>query len=91
MASNLYRRTSTGTAYTGKGFLKSVYLQGGSANSTVDVRDGTDGTPAVILSVAAVIGTSGYWASGDPDGVYVGTGVHVTLAGAGATCTVEIE
>lgn len=90
MATNLKRVTATGTAYTGKGYLKSVVLEGGSANSTVAVRDGTDGTPPVLLSLAAVIGATALWVSGDPDGVFVGTGVHVTLAGTGATATIEV-
>lgn len=91
MASNLFRVTATGTAFTGDGYLKSVVLEGGSANSTVQVRDNTAGTGTVILSMAAVISSTALWTSGDRKGVYVGTGVHVTLAGAGATCTVEVE
>jgi hypothetical protein len=91
MATNLYRATATGAAFTGKGYLKSVALEGGSANSTVQVRDNTSGSGTVILSLAAVIGSSAVWSSGDPDGVFIGTGVHVTLAGAGAAVTVEVE
>jgi hypothetical protein len=91
MATNLSRVVSTSAAYTGKGGLKSVTLQGGSANSTVDIRDNVTGTGAVIMSLAAVANTTSHWHSNDPDGVFLGTGCHLTLAGTGASCAVEIE
>lgn len=91
MATNLKRATATGVIKTGDAYLKSVALEGGSANSTVQVRDGVDGTPAVILSLAAVIGASALWVAADPDGVFCGTGIHVTLAGTGAAVSVEYE
>jgi len=91
MASNLKNVSATGVIKTGKGVLKSVALQGGSANSTVAVRDGVDGTPAVILALAAVIGNSATWTAGDRQGVPFVTGLHVTLAGTGAAVSVEYE
>lgn len=91
MASNLKSVNATGVIKTGKGTLKSVALQGGSANSTVAVRDGVDGTPAVILSLAAVIGSSAVWTAADGRGVPVSVGIHVTLAGTGAAVSVEYE
>ncbi len=91
MASNLKNVSATGVIKTGKGVLKSVALQGGSANSTVAVRDDTSGSSAVILSLAAVIGSSAVWTAGDARGVPVSVGIHVTLAGAGAVVSVEYE
>jgi hypothetical protein len=87
----LFRRTTTGAAYSGKGYLKSVVLQGGSANSTVDVRDGTAGTEPILFSLAAVIGSSTQWRTSDADGVFVSLGVHATLTGAGSAVTIEME
>lgn len=89
--STLTRLTGTGTAKTGKGSLKSVALQGGSANSTVIVYDNTEATGTVLISLAAIIGTSAVWTSGVPDGAYVAKGLHAVLAGTGAIVTLEYE
>ena len=91
MASNLKNVSATGTIKSGGGVLKSVALQGGSANSTVTLRDDTSGSGTVILSLAAVIGTSALWTAGDRQGVPFTTGLHATIAGTGAAVTVEIE
>jgi len=91
MASNLKNVSATGVIKTGKGVLKSVALQGGSANSTVSVRDDTSGSGTVILSLAAVIGNSATWTAGDRQGVPFVNGIHVTLAGTGAAVSVEYE
>lgn len=91
MASNLKNVSATGTIKSGGGVLKSVALQGGSANSTVAVRDDTSGSSAVILSLAAVIGNSATWTAGDRQGVPFVNGIHVTLAGTGAAVSVEYE
>lgn len=91
MASNITNLSATGTAVTGKGYLKSVALQGGSANSTVSLRDNTAGSGTVILSLAALTGTSAIWASPDRRGVQFTTGIHATLAGTAAAVTIEYE
>lgn len=89
MTSNLARVTATGLATTGKGCLKSAVLAAGSANATAQIRDGASG--AILLSVAAVANASTPWQTSDPDGVFFGTGVHVTLTGTGAAVSVEVE
>lgn len=89
--STLTRLTGTGQAKTGKGSLKSVALQGGSANSTVTIYDNTSATGTVLISLAAIIGQSAVWTSGSKDGAYVSTGLHAVLSGTGAIVTVEHE
>lgn len=89
MATNLKYRTTTGDAVTGDAYLKSVALHGGSAASSVEVRDGSGGS--ILLSLAAPIADSAVWTSGDPDGVFFGSAVHLTLAGTGAAVAVEVE
>jgi len=91
VASRLIRVTGTGAAYSGKCILKSVALQGGSANSTALVQDTTAGGGTDVLGLAAVIGSSAVWRSGDDDGVPFTAGVYVTLAGTGASCSIEVE
>lgn len=85
------RLTATGQAVTGNALLKSAVLQGGSANSTANVKDSSDGSGADIFSIAAVIGASASWTSSDSEGVYFSKGIHATLAGAGAALTLEVE
>lgn len=91
MATRLIRVTATGAAYSGKCILKSVALQGGSANSTALVQDTTAGGGTDVLGLAALANSSAGWTSGDDDGVPFTTGVYVTLAGTGAGCTIEVE
>lgn len=89
--SNLARTTSTATVKTGKGSLRSVALQGGSANSTVLIYDNTSAAGTVLISLAAVTGSSAVWTSGSGDGAYFTTGLHAVLSGTGAIVTVEYE
>ncbi len=91
MASRLIRVTGTGAAYSGKCILKSVALQGGSANSTALVQDTTPDGGTNVLGLATVIGSSSVWTSGDYDGVPFTAGMYVPLAGACASCSVEVE
>lgn len=91
MASSLKRLTASGLVCTGKCRLKSVALEGGSANSTVRIDDSTNGSGTVVVGLAAVIGTTANWTASDPQGVFVGTGIYATLAGTGAGVTVEFD
>lgn len=91
MATKLVRVAATGTVVTGKCWLKGILLMGGSAASTVEVRDNTAGSGTVIASLAAVIGSSESWETGDSEGVWITTGIHATLTGAGAAATFEVE
>lgn len=89
MASNLKRVTATGNATAGEAYLKSLVLTGGSAASSVEVRDGSGG--AVLLTLKAAIDTTVPWTSGDARGAFFGETVHLTLAGTGAEVTAEVE
>lgn len=91
MATRLIRVTATGAAYQGPCTLVSVTLQGGSANSTALIQNTTAGSGTDILGLAAVTGTTAAWRTGDARGVPLTTGVYVTLAGTGASCTVEVR
>jgi len=91
MASRLERASATGLIQAGPLWLKSVALQGGSANSTALLQDSSAGGGTDVLGLAAVIGSSAVWTSGDKLGVYFKTGLYLTLAGAGAALTVEYE
>jgi hypothetical protein len=91
MASNLKRATATGSIATGARRIKSVVLQGGSANSTVLIDDSAAGSGTVILALAAVIGSSAVWTAADDEGAFVTAGIFATLAGTGAGVTVEYD
>lgn len=89
--STLTRLTGTGQAKTGMGSLRSVALQGGSANSTVVVYDNTSAAGTVLISLAALANDSATWTSGSATGAYVTKGLHAVLAGTAATVTLEYE
>lgn len=91
MASRLKKITATGAVYTGKAYLKSVHLFGGSAASTVKVQDTTAGGGTDVLSLSSIINGGDAWVSGDPDGVFFSLGIYATLAGAGAEASFEYE
>jgi len=92
MATRLKRVTATGAVHTGKAWLKSVMLTPAAAVAMLDVRDDTSGATTILLSVqSAVSGNSAGWTSGDTEGVWMTTGIHATLTGAGATATFEYE
>lgn len=90
MASQLRRLTASGDVIAGSGYLKSVTLTGGTAASSVVIREG--GSAGTIrLTVKAAIDTTVGWKAVDPDGVLLPGAVHATLAGAAAEVAVEIE
>lgn len=89
--SRLERVTATGLIQAGPLWLKSVILQGGSANSTALLQDTSAGGGTDVLGLAAVIGTSEVWQAKAHEGVYFKTGLYLTLAGAAAAVTVEYE
>lgn len=88
----LGRATATGDVVAGRRTLHSVVLTPAAAVATLDIRDGSGG--AVLLSLqAAANGSSVIWAAGSPRGqeagLPFGSSIHATLAGAGASVTVE--
>lgn len=92
MATRLKLVTATGLALAGPLYLKSVHLAaGGAAAATALVQDSAAGGGTDVLSLAAPIGGGDGWTSGDKDGVYIAAGVYVTLAGADAEVSVEME
>ena len=91
MASRLERATATALIQAGPLYLKSVALQGGSANSTALLQDTAAGGGTDVLGLAALANASACWTSGDKLGVYFKNGLYLTLAGAAAAVTVEYE
>jgi hypothetical protein len=91
MATRLITVSASGLAYTGDGYLKSVHLAAGGAAATAIVDDSEDGSGTDLLKLAAPTNGGDHWVTGDKDGVPFTTAVYVTLAGAGAVATVEIE
>lgn len=92
MATRLVRRTSTGLAIAGPGRLRAVVLTPAAAVSAVLVQDSSAGGGTDVLSLqAAANGASAVWLSADPDGVPFSAGVYVTLSGASAAVSVEVE
>lgn len=91
MASSLVSVAATGVIVAYPCFLRSVTLQGGSANSTVVVNDSTDGSGTNTLKLGAVIADTVFWQSPDDDGVWCKKGIYVTLGGTGAAVTVEFS
>lgn len=87
MSRDLKQVAATGDVVTGSTRLLSASLAGGSAASTVDIRDGSGG--AVRLTLKAAIGDTVSWTSGDKNGVLFSTAVHATVAGAGALVSFE--
>lgn len=87
MSRNLEQVSATGDVEAGPVYLHSVVLAGGSAASTVDVRDGSGN--AVKLTLKAAIGESATWTAGDAQGVLFSSAVHATLAGTGAVASFE--
>lgn len=87
MSRDLKQVTATGDVVTGSARLLSASLAGGSAASTVDIRDGSGG--AVRLTLKAAIGDTVSWTAGDSDGVLFSSTVHATLTGAGAAASFE--
>lgn len=87
---DLTHHTATEQARTANApaILKSVSLSPAAAVSTLTVREGgATGTIRLVLQAAA----SGATVERLLDNVVFATGVHITLAGAGATATVETQ
>lgn len=87
-AANILRRTTTGDVTTASAYLKAVTLTPAAAASTVTVRaGGSSGTVILTLSAAA----NGASAVTPALNVLCADGIHVTLAGASAECSVVYE
>jgi hypothetical protein len=91
----LTKASATGNIVTGSGQLHSIILTPGSTASSVDVRlDGSGGSVVASLQAAANGSSVAWRAVGRARGV-AGNGVrfpgplHLTLAGTGASVTVE--
>jgi hypothetical protein len=89
--SRLERVTSTGLIQAGPLWLRSVVLQGGSANSTALLQDTAAGGGTDVIGLAALANSSEGWLAGAREGVYFKTGLYLTLAGTAAAVTVEYE
>jgi hypothetical protein len=88
----LEQATATALVEAGPLYLKSVVLTPAAAVATVTIEDSAAGGGTDLLSLqAAANGNSAVWTSGEKDGVYFATGVHATIAGAGALLTLEYE
>jgi hypothetical protein len=88
----LKRATATGLIVSGPCYLKSVTLTPAAAVATVSVDDSSDGSATDLLSLqAAANGESVIWVSQDKRGVAFQNGVHITVGGAGAAVSVEVE
>lgn len=87
-ASNILRATATGDITTTDAFLKAVTLTPATAASTVTVRAGGSGG-TVILTLSAVASGASVPVVGL--NVYCADGIHVTLTGASAECSVVYE
>jgi hypothetical protein len=92
MATRLERASATGLIQAGPLYLKSVVLTPAAAAATASLQDTAAGGGTDVLSLAAAAsGNGALWVSGDPDGVYFGAGLYLTLSGAGALVSVEYE
>jgi hypothetical protein len=92
MATRLERAAATGLIQAGPLYLKSVVLTPAAALSTASLQDSAAGGGTDVISLqAAASGSSAVWTAGDPDGVFFGTGLYLTLSGAGAAVSVEYE
>ena len=93
--SQLTKAAATGNVVTGPGQLHSVILTPAAAVATVDVRlDGSGGTVVASLQAAANGGSVVWQAVGEArgaagNGVRFGGPLHLTIAGASASVTVE--
>lgn len=85
---NILRRTTTGDVTTADSYLRAVTLTPAAAASSVTIRaGGSSGT--VILTLNAVASGASIPVTGL--NVYCADGIHVTLAGASAECSVVYE
>ncbi len=91
MASRLKRVVATGLAQAGPCWLKSATLASAAAASTALIQDSAAGGGTDVLGLAAPIGDTALWQCGDEEGVWFSAGVFVTLTGASAGLSIEIE
>lgn len=92
MASRLERANATGLVQPGPLYLLSVVLTPAAAVATAAFQDTSAGGGTDVISLqAAANGGSAIWTSNSDDGVYFGTGLYLTLSGAGAAVSVEYE
>lgn len=91
MAARLKRVVATGLAQAGPCWLKSVTVTGAGVAATALIQDSSAGGGTDVLGINAPIGDTGEWTCGDEEGVWFVTGVYVTLGGAGASCSIEVE
>lgn len=87
MASQLRRYTAD--TLVGSAYLKSVSLLGGSAASSVAIKEGGS-AGSVLLTLDAAIDTPQSWRASDPAGAMVAD-LYVDLTGTGAEVTLELE
>lgn len=79
--------SATGLVYTGATLLHGLTITGGSANSTVELRDWTDSTGgAIIVKLESLANISESISFDRP--ISVKTGIYATLSGTGATATI---
>jgi len=80
--------TSAGTQYTGEASIGTITLTAGSgADATCNIIDNTANSGTTIIALAAAAKTSH---SVPLNGVKVGTGIYLNIAGSGASCSIEI-
>jgi hypothetical protein len=85
----LKKISATGDVYTVHRVLRSVILSPAAAAATLDVRlDGSGGTVVATLQAAAN-GNAVIWQASN-EGV-LASGLHATLAGAGASASFEVS
>lgn len=82
--------SATGAAKTGNGILRGgLLVAGAAADATATIHDNTAASGTVIRTVAALTGTSAPLGIAE-GGVHFGTGLYVTLSGAGARLYLDI-
>lgn len=78
---------ATGTVFATPAMIVSVVLTPAAATATLVLRNGGAGGTTKLTLQALVSGNSAVWMSPYP--IRCGTDIHATLAGAGATATVQ--
>jgi hypothetical protein len=86
---NARHRTGTGTEVSSPGVLYEAHLGAGTATSTATVYDNTSATGKILCRLAAPADGPGD-SFRPPGGVSFTKGLHVVLAGAGATVDLAI-
>lgn len=86
--SHTVRRTSTGDVVSSTAYLRQVILTPGAGASSVDVRSGGAGGTVLLSLVANGLLSGDSVSSGPMEDTLCAGGIHVTLAGAGASVSV---